>query len=62
MKGRWTITVSVNWGLTFEFSGGNVYVSDYEDDLCLEPYSHELCLALKQVDLRCVAKPKLVVA
>jgi proteic killer suppression protein len=28
---RWSISVSGNWRVTFEFSGGNVYVVDYED-------------------------------
>lgn len=31
MKGRWSITVSGNWRVTFEFIEGNVYVIDYED-------------------------------
>lgn len=31
MKGRWSISVSGNWRVTFEFRGGNVYVLDYED-------------------------------
>jgi proteic killer suppression protein len=30
-KGVWSITVSANWRLTFEFSDGNVFVLDYED-------------------------------
>lgn len=30
-KGRWSITVSGNWRLTFEFRDGNAYVLDYED-------------------------------
>ena len=30
-KGLWSISVSGNWRLTFEFSSGNVYVLDYED-------------------------------
>lgn len=30
-KKRWSIWVSGNWRLTFEFDGGNVYVLDYED-------------------------------
>jgi len=30
-KGRWSIWVSGNWRLTFEFDGGDVYVLDYED-------------------------------
>ena len=31
MAGRWAISVSGNWRLTFEFQDGNVYVLDYED-------------------------------
>ncbi len=30
-KGRWSIWVSGNWRVTFEFREGNVYVLDYED-------------------------------
>jgi proteic killer suppression protein len=30
-KGRWTISVSGNWRLTFEFKDGNAYLLDYED-------------------------------
>lgn len=30
-KGLWSISVSGNWRLTFEFADGNVYVLDYED-------------------------------
>ena len=30
-KGRWSIWVSGNWRLTFEFRDGNVRVLDYED-------------------------------
>ncbi len=30
-KGRWSIRVSGNWRLTFEFRDGNVHVLDYED-------------------------------
>jgi proteic killer suppression protein len=30
-KGRWSITVSGNWRLTFEFVDGDVYVLNYED-------------------------------
>lgn len=30
-KGRWSIWVSGNWRLTFEFRDGNAYVLDYED-------------------------------
>ena len=28
---RWSIWVSGNWRITFEFSDGNAYVIDYED-------------------------------
>ncbi|MEO0647665.1 MAG: type II toxin-antitoxin system RelE/ParE family toxin [Cyanobacteria bacterium J06650_10] len=31
MKGRWSIKVSGNWRLTFEFRQGDVHVLDYED-------------------------------
>jgi len=31
MKNRWSVSVSGNWRLTFEFRGGNVYLLDYED-------------------------------
>lgn len=31
LKGRWSIRVSSNWRLTFEFKDGDVYVLDYED-------------------------------
>jgi toxin HigB-1 len=31
MRGRWSITVSGNWRMTFEFQNGNAYVVDYED-------------------------------
>ena len=31
MSGRWSITVSGNWRITFEFRDGNAYVLDYED-------------------------------
>ena len=30
-KNRWSICVSGNWRLTFEFKDGNAYVLDYED-------------------------------
>ncbi len=30
LKGRWSIWVSGNWRLTFEFKDGYVYVLDYE--------------------------------
>ena len=32
-RNRWSIFVSGNWGLTFEFRDGNAYVLDYEDYL-----------------------------
>ncbi|MDR0625734.1 MAG: type II toxin-antitoxin system RelE/ParE family toxin [Bifidobacteriaceae bacterium] len=28
---RWSVTVSGNWRMTFEFHDGNAYVLDYED-------------------------------
>jgi len=31
MKGRWSIAVSGNWRITFEFTDGNAHVLDYED-------------------------------
>jgi proteic killer suppression protein len=31
LKGRWSIRVSGNWRLTFEFKDGDVHVLDYED-------------------------------
>jgi plasmid maintenance system killer protein len=31
MKGRWSIWVSGNWGLTFEFTDGNAHALDYEE-------------------------------
>lgn len=31
MRGRWAISVSGNWRLTYEFRDGNVNVLDYED-------------------------------
>ncbi len=31
MKGRWSIWVSGNWRLTFEFDDGNVHILNYED-------------------------------
>lgn len=31
MKGRWSISVSGNWWLTFKFDDGNIHVLDYED-------------------------------
>ena len=30
-KNRWSIWVSGNWRLTFEFKDGNAYILDYED-------------------------------
>jgi toxin HigB-1 len=30
-KGRWSVWVSGNWRLTFEFRDGDAYVLDYED-------------------------------
>jgi len=30
-KGIWSIAVSANWRLTFEFSNGNAFILDYED-------------------------------
>ena len=30
-KGQWSITVSGNWRITFEFRDGNTYLLDYED-------------------------------
>ena len=30
-EGIWSITVSANWRLTFEFTQGNVHILDYED-------------------------------
>lgn len=30
-KGWWSIWVSGNWRLTFEFEGGDVHILDYED-------------------------------
>jgi proteic killer suppression protein len=31
LKGRWAISVSGNWRLTFEFRAGDVHLLDYED-------------------------------
>jgi len=31
LKGRWSISVSGNWRVTFEFRDGNAYILDYED-------------------------------
>jgi len=30
-KGTWSITVSGNWRMTFEFVEGNAYIVNYED-------------------------------
>ena len=30
-KGQWSIAVSGNWRITFEFRDGNAYLLDYED-------------------------------
>ena len=30
-KGRWSVRVSGNWRVTFEFRDGHAYVLDYED-------------------------------
>jgi len=30
-SGRWSVWVSANWRVTFEFIDGNVYALDYED-------------------------------
>jgi len=31
LKRRWSISVSGNWRITFEFREGNAFVLDYED-------------------------------
>ena len=31
LDGRWVVTVSGNWRMSFEFHDGNAYVLDYED-------------------------------
>ncbi len=31
LRQRWSISVSRNWRMTFEFTDGNAYVVDYED-------------------------------
>ena len=31
LKRRWSIWVSGNWRLTFEFEDGDIHVLDYED-------------------------------
>ena len=30
-KGRWSVWVSGNWRITFEFRDGNAFILDYED-------------------------------
>ncbi|TCL03685.1 type II toxin-antitoxin system RelE/ParE family toxin [Sodalis ligni] len=30
-KGQWSITVTGNWRITFEFMDGNAYIVNYED-------------------------------
>ncbi len=31
LRGRWSVTVSGNWRITFEVKDGNAHVLDYED-------------------------------
>jgi proteic killer suppression protein len=31
LKGRWAVSVSGNWRITFSFQDGNAYLVDYED-------------------------------
>lgn len=31
LKGRWAISISGNWRITFEFREGNAFILDYED-------------------------------
>ena len=31
LEGRWSISVSGNWRITFQFRNGNAFVLDYED-------------------------------
>jgi proteic killer suppression protein len=31
MRGRWSVWVSGNWRLTFEFGEGQTFLLDYED-------------------------------
>ena len=31
LKGRWSVSVSGNWRITFEFRDGNAFVLNYED-------------------------------
>jgi len=31
LKGRWAVSVTSNWRVTFEFREGHAYILDYED-------------------------------
>ncbi len=31
LRGRWSVSVSGNWRITFEFREGNAFVLNYED-------------------------------
>jgi len=31
LKGQWSVSVSGNWRITFEFREGNAYLLDFED-------------------------------
>ena len=31
LKGIWSVTVSGNWRITFEFENGNAHIVNYED-------------------------------
>lgn len=31
LKGRWSVSVSGNWRVTYEFRDDNAYILDYED-------------------------------
>jgi len=31
LKGRWAVSVTGNWRVTFEFREGHAYILDYED-------------------------------
>ena len=31
LKSLWSITISANWRITFQFTDGNVYIVNYED-------------------------------
>ena len=31
LAGRWSISVSANWRITFQFRNGNAFLLDYED-------------------------------